>query len=616
MSKPQMKLEYCFVPMGQVAPDRIPPTELWLDVGNRVAPRILDHHGGNTSAWSAAQLVLENIQTLIVPHFHGIGEVRIVLHVQPDLDAICSAWLIKKQLVDLMDIQSIPELTAIVEWVSRNDQGLVKTKDAAHCWPIVMRSLIGTVAQEKIDEQQIGAWFRLFDDTLKILRGGGSFSDAAENIVSSELRVILDQEHRDYEQDVERGRIFQIMLPLQHQFSLKHNENTFDGEGERRVLGDALFLRNPSSILFKELAKGDVKNSPQKRGFAFLIVSRDVKLKDGRVFQRHIISVDPLSGFNLASLGSLLEKQEQKKEDESRVPRLPGRERVEPGKGRFGGNVVSPWYDGRGHGYTIIDSPSIEIEDGCCFSQLDSQDVLETIWEYGDPARFIQVKDAELICFQSKTYEGSEAVLERTTSLENLLSARSVSGAQWSHEFRNFAERVTVEKLHEEPGNAASRECEVDLTQWRFFSAVRISVERARVPAGAHSLFETSRLFRSLRNAPRPEPSLEARTCLAPNPPQYLVCLTVQSYDGSLGKGTPALDLALYRLAAGLNPGFPERGEYDVCTSLRTIATTHANTSFHSIPGGYVLIVSGHDQKSTREISGGKSDAADSVIPL
>jgi hypothetical protein len=66
-------------------------------------------------------------------------------------------------------------------------------------------------------------------------------------------------------------------------------------------------------------------------------------------------------------------------------------------RGRHGYNVVSPWYDGRGHQFTIIDSPSIQVEGRSCLaSALTTRDVQEVLWEYGDPARFVEVIEAHL----------------------------------------------------------------------------------------------------------------------------------------------------------------------------------------------------------------------------
>ena len=80
----------------------------------------------------------------------------------------------------------------------------------------------------------------------------------------------------------------------------------------------------------------------------------------GRTLKRYIISTDPLSGFHLKGLGAKLEKLEQIKEESMGLPLLKGRERLSKELGRYGYKIKAVWYDGRGHNYTIVDSPAIE----------------------------------------------------------------------------------------------------------------------------------------------------------------------------------------------------------------------------------------------------------------
>ncbi len=40
----KINLSFRFVPMGTVAPEIIPENEIWLDVANRAAIQVFDHH--------------------------------------------------------------------------------------------------------------------------------------------------------------------------------------------------------------------------------------------------------------------------------------------------------------------------------------------------------------------------------------------------------------------------------------------------------------------------------------------------------------------------------------------------------------------------------------------
>ena len=148
-------------------------------------------------------------------------------------------------------------------------------------------------------------------------------------------------------------------------------------------LADALYLEDPSSILFKELARGDKRRSPSKKGFALLLISRAVPEATDRTMRRYIASTDPQSPFHLRGLGALLEQREQEKEADIGLHLLPGRERLGQGKGRHGYGVTSPWYDGRGHGYTIVDSPAVQISGrSVCASCLTPAEFLGVVREY------------------------------------------------------------------------------------------------------------------------------------------------------------------------------------------------------------------------------------------
>jgi hypothetical protein len=84
-----------------------------------------------------------------------------------------------------------------------------------------------------------------------------------------------------------------------------------------------------------------MQNSPNHRGFSLQVVN----LAD----QRFIIRLDPAFLHQLRGLGELLEQRETEKRQAW------GQERQGPPRPGYG--PPDPWYDGRGHNYTIVDSP-------------------------------------------------------------------------------------------------------------------------------------------------------------------------------------------------------------------------------------------------------------------
>jgi len=395
-------IAFRFVPVGTVAPDPVAENEIWVDVGNRADFQVLDHHGGDTTAWCSAQLVMDRFADLIqLPHLRK-KDLTTVLHSDPDLDAICAAWLIQKITLN-SDFDSCRQtIETMVAAVGENDQGFIRTDRPEKCWPIVMRLLIGVEFRDFDDEDKLKAIFPILDRTLALLLEGKSLNDTVEHVTTLTVKTVTAQAERDYWEDLSRALTFQLRLPI----SVTHNDPYLHEQSlllnpklksSRWSLADALYLENPTSALFKELARGDRANSTFKQGFQLLVVAQDLDAETDHPLQRYIISTDPASGLNLKGLGRKLETGEQEKENRSDLPLLPGRERVPDGKGRHGYNVMSPWYDGRGHNFTIVDSPSIVVgEHNVCASCLTPAEVLETIWQYGNPARFIKALEPEL----------------------------------------------------------------------------------------------------------------------------------------------------------------------------------------------------------------------------
>jgi len=101
---------------------------------------------------------------------------------------------------------------------------------------------------------------------------------------------------------------------------------------------------------------------------------------------RYVLSTNPATHFHLQGLGKMLEQREQDFENQQEEdPLLSGRERVGLGEGRHGYNVASPWYDGRGHNFTIIDCPGVVVEEQTIYaSALSATEIQATIQAYGD----------------------------------------------------------------------------------------------------------------------------------------------------------------------------------------------------------------------------------------
>jgi hypothetical protein len=400
-------ISYRFVGPGTVAPDPLPDGEIWLDVGGRLGPRVFDHHGGDTDAWCSAELVAEHYRRLLLDQIPDPGAVTIVLHQGPGLDGIISTWLVRSILATGGPPKPTHGVSSIVRAAAEHDQGFLKTEDPKGCWSLVLRLVLATDPEARDDAGEVKCGLRLVEQSFAALAEGQRLDDVARGLVTPTVHAIIAHGERDYGEDLTRALQFQVRLPVRLLEPWLRTcdsvpQDPPDPATERWSLADAIFLDDPSSTLFRELARGDRENPPGGKGFALMVVSRDPELASDPPLRRHVISTDPMSGLHLKGLGRQMEELEQKKEDELGLPLAKGRERVAHGTGRHGYNVPSPWYDGRGHAFTIVDSPLVQIEDRhICGSLLTAREVLDAVWNYGDPLSFLHVEGARVAVIRS-----------------------------------------------------------------------------------------------------------------------------------------------------------------------------------------------------------------------
>jgi len=556
MADDALRISYRFVPMGTAAPRPAPTGELWLDVGSRADLGVLDHHGGDTRAWSAAQLVLERHGDLVPADALDNGTVTLVTHEQPDLDAVCASWLLERLLRDGDLNAARSSLEPIVEAVGLNDQGLVRTTDPLTCWPIVAREALSAAPNDDAERLTLG--HRLLDQTLAVMEAGGDLADAATKVCDPEISIALGHALQDYLEDLDRAMMFRARLPVRStevQRDVPPGPVPVPTTERRWSLVDGIVLDNPVSSLFKEIARGDSERSHGGHGFPLLVVCRDSDELRALGLQRHIISVDPLSGLCLEGLGSDLERLESSLEDDRGGPTLGGRQRPAPGAGRHGYDATSPWYDGRGHGFTIVDSPGVQVEGhAVCGSQLTDEQVLDTVWAYSDPARFVRCQENQvLVARPVRLEEGweelGEAVPDFLARCPSLLDEVRLSLEQSEVRTRpggwlGWAEpgvHCVDDLLWVMPGGHAVwlgrfqlAQDQPDLrTTTEEIMAFRQRFDRRAVPGGAP--------FRWAGRA------------------LHCVQVRVRPDDVALREARGASAQAFFRLAAGRGPGFDER---------------------------------------------------------
>lgn len=376
----------------------IEPGEIFLDVGNRCTERILDHHHDPDKYDSATRLVTERFDDLVAkPLEDWTGPITLITHRKPDLDGCAAMFYVHERLsASPIDTNG---WNKVVTLVSENDQGYL-VPPIEHSFPIVFRALVWCWQDlnENDPERFVKEFaFPLIRECLD-LESSPSRSETLWDRIRTKpkyrtARMMLERAKADYEEDYRHSQKLQIFLPRQKWAPPPqgHTPDPLAGSTEsflapeRNLNGwsrvDGIIMHNPRSLLFKELCRTDYINSPRRRGFQLMLVHNST----GGGGQ-HIISTDPMTGLSLKGLGADLESLEKQKENEHNRHRANHEgihtERRLCSPGRHGYGVNDPWYDGRGHHFTIIDNPASG-------SVLTEEEVEEALWQYGHPAHFV-----------------------------------------------------------------------------------------------------------------------------------------------------------------------------------------------------------------------------------
>jgi len=345
-----------FVPMGFVAAPE--PGVVYLDVGNRCEPGVIDHHTGLDIGDSACE-VINSSPRLVLSHLRGVRETEIEfrLHTGPDLDCAASFYSACEWLAGYRAAESgapgrvrVALLRELARYVSQIDQGRFPDFDhhldslygvfQAHCGLLGKR-----LGRRPTDRELLGAGLRVIDAAMFLAESAEGTTDFARVFEAepewfAEEREWLRGDRDKYLEDRARGETYEAAV----------------GGADGRLLG--LWLTRPESKMFKSWARND-PDAPGGKGYPWLVVDWTEKGE-----AKFIFSVEPDSGLHLRGLGQALEAVETEKRKKMEKPR------PETPK-RFTADNSDPWYFGQGHGYTIVDVPG-------CGTVLSKDEVIGT----------------------------------------------------------------------------------------------------------------------------------------------------------------------------------------------------------------------------------------------
>lgn len=338
-------IKYGFVKMGVSAePER---GKVYLDVGNALGPGILDHHQMGKESCSAV-LALTH-RHFFMDWVRDCDEIEVVMHADPDLDCIASLYILDA----ILNHRPIEEkhLQILADYALNVDMGRIQAFDAAKK-PGLYVLLSARMHLTMVQAAEQG-W--AFDRTqTEMVKGGLEIVDyfvqaiQAFNLASLDEVDITDEEgvyteeraflKSDYEKYVTDLNDYGIVSFLHVPIPVK-NLNTAN-----KV--NVLVYRDPSACLFKLWARNDTVHSQDGLGFPVLFVIWRNN-RDGAA--RYVISTEPTSPYCLRFLGDVLNVHEKRRRKVLNA--------AQSGEARPGYDLPDPWYDGRSHQFTIVDTP-------------------------------------------------------------------------------------------------------------------------------------------------------------------------------------------------------------------------------------------------------------------
>jgi hypothetical protein len=349
------KVQFEFVGPGHTAPaDTFRADRLYLDVGNALRAGVIDHHHLGSASRSSASLVLD------YPHFvrDAVNSWRaesdpftIVLHHYPDLDAAAATYLAMHYLTEGEFPAGVRILCNLVDRVDHGYPGMHPTNPftlyTAHL------RLGDRLSKTLKGEQLSDEWIR---QSLKMIH-------FVMQQLATHQRSILEIDAFEYDEVFgpdDRQAVEQDMVRYRKKLDLPNTAarkvqlrlpGVLGGNREVRALivRDVQNPGDPERVMyFKDWARGE--------GFAATSVYHH---DAGNGLPRAIVSVDPRAEVTLDGLGKLLEQAEVEKrvKEKGRDTRLFDSRTDERLADRPGYLNPDPWYDGRDHGFTIVDSP-------------------------------------------------------------------------------------------------------------------------------------------------------------------------------------------------------------------------------------------------------------------
>lgn len=338
-----------------------------VDWGDKNEGTVFDHHSLREATCSAALVNSaegwNRLRGAVAEASRSGSSVCVATHASPDLDSVAAACTVGRALKP----DGTPLHAEVVQYVLAKDQGEEVGEDPANSLALLFQALKARCGENDAEVMRQG--IALVDAlnravcTRSFRLGWNDPCDLAGLPVDVKALQtdILDSRKRL------RGILAcapRLLLSLPRRDGSTREFSWVDG----CVLDFSQLKADP--LGWKEHVRHDLHGSLQGNGFGFSAV---VATKRGR--DNFIVSIDPRAGVSLAGLGAQLEAAESRESERlmskpdqwtERLQSVASARKVSGGRPsllrdttspRPGYENSDPWYDGRGHGFTIVDTP-------------------------------------------------------------------------------------------------------------------------------------------------------------------------------------------------------------------------------------------------------------------
>jgi hypothetical protein len=356
-------IRFAFTGLGERAPRWSGPRDrLFLDVGNDLRPGVIDHHHLTAYAGSTAGLVLAHPALLdgaVVPTRRPDAPFTIVVHARPDLDCVASAYLATAYLA----VQALPPgaeaLARYVDLVDAGGPGFTLAR------PFTLYAAYQHLADRlgrRAWDSEAAQWQECVRQGLLLVGyvvGAVARGQALPDVDAFACPGLFGPADRDeVRRDVERYRRKLAEPRTQARVAVFHLPGRFGGvaDVEALLVRDVQNAGEPDRcVFFKDWARSDAEHS-SGGGFVALSVFHT---EGPHQLRRCILSVRPDAGVTLRGLGAQVDDAEaaRRRQVHGVDDRVTDPVTGEPKPARPGYGNADPWYDGRAHGFTIVDSP-------------------------------------------------------------------------------------------------------------------------------------------------------------------------------------------------------------------------------------------------------------------